>query len=335
MKPLKLALLSLILAFPLLAMDDDWCGNSPNIDFPFLEDPETRAMMLAAEGVTNTAFDIFNELKKTEKNIIFSPFSIHASLAMTYAGAREATQTAMMKAFSYGENTATFHKGYGNLMKSLLTHGNGEKATLKISNDMWVQSGLHLEQAFLDVVAGGYNATPIEMNFAKRPEEAVLAINKKVAQDTNGEIPNLLKRLEDSTAMVLTNAVFFQAPWTHQFSEYTEAGPFTTTDGGIMATDYMRVENKFGYGEDENKQFLFMPYQGTTMSALIVLPKEGMTESYMNEMSAFDFNIMMGAMDDRRNVDVKMPTFGMRSAPRLKDVLEKLGLGILFDSQTI
>ena len=61
-------------------------------------DPETK---LVAEGNNRFALQLYQKLQDDKGNLFFSPYSISTALAMTYAGARGATQEQMAQVLSF------------------------------------------------------------------------------------------------------------------------------------------------------------------------------------------------------------------------------------------
>ncbi len=52
----------------------------------------------ASKSVNAFAMDLYAQLRRSEGNLIFSPYSVSMALAMTYAGARGNTESQMAKA---------------------------------------------------------------------------------------------------------------------------------------------------------------------------------------------------------------------------------------------
>lgn len=75
---------------------------------------EQKIIQNAPQGVNKLNFDLYQELSSVP-NLVFSPFSISLVLAMTYAGAKELTESEMKKALYFGDNTLAFHKSFGEL----------------------------------------------------------------------------------------------------------------------------------------------------------------------------------------------------------------------------
>ncbi len=70
----------------------------------------------------NIAFacDLYQQLKKTEGNIFFSPYSISTALAMTYAGARKNTATEMAQTLHFDQlGQAGLHPAFAALEAAL------------------------------------------------------------------------------------------------------------------------------------------------------------------------------------------------------------------------
>src|SRR5579871_3447671 len=106
------------------------CGKRPNMDVNPMPAPNIHAesqdlqeaQVAAANAKTSTnkfAFDLYRDLAASETNVVFSPFSISLALAMTYAGAKDDTESALRKVFYFGDNTLDFHKSYGEFASTL------------------------------------------------------------------------------------------------------------------------------------------------------------------------------------------------------------------------
>ena len=76
---LAVGLLSLCLWGAVLAMNTT----------PLLEDkPDPQALKAFAQETNQFGFDLFQQLRRQEGNLFFSPYSIQSALAMTTTGAK-------------------------------------------------------------------------------------------------------------------------------------------------------------------------------------------------------------------------------------------------------
>lgn len=281
------------------------------------------------------AFELYRKLASSSENITFSPFSISTALAMTYAGAKEETAASFKKVLYYGDNTLDFHKSLGDFAL-LLTHKDRSKndTTIKISNVLWLQKDFSIVENFKTTLANAYKAKPIQLDFAKLPGPSTATINQTIAQQTNGEIPKLLKQdLRQDTRFVLTNALYFKSKWQNAFETGDSSkGAFTLSNGSKKNVLFMRQEDRFMYGEDDQKQFLLMPYQDNDFATLFVLPKEGKLAAVENSLDETRFSAMLAQLS-RQKVSLWLPKFSQRSSPNIKKLLIELGLEVAFDDE--
>ena len=158
----------------------------------------------------------------SDKNLFFSPSSIHTALAMTYAGARGETEKQMAaglrlpvrKDVADGMITKdgkcirlgpTFwpqkrlHPAY----KGLLAHlkpGKRAGYKLHVANALWGQQGYKWLPPFLKTTKDNYGAGLREVDFIRATEKSRNTINAWVEDQTNDKIKELLKKAESSTA---------------------------------------------------------------------------------------------------------------------------------------
>jgi serpin B len=248
---ISLGLLVMALAASALAGCAAPSGNVANADLlrsdkPRLAAPsldEARVPELVA-GNTQFALALYRELFSAERNLFYSPYSISAALAMTYAGARAETEQQMAEALHFTLPQAQLHAAFNALDQLLLSTADADDAEafrLHIANTTWGQQGHHWLEAFLDTLAENYGAGLRQVDF-RQAEETRRLINQWVLEQTEGKIEELLPAgaVDGETALVLTNAVYFKAAWKYAFAEAaTQAGPFTLLDGSQVSVSMM------------------------------------------------------------------------------------------------
>jgi len=191
-------------------------------------DPQVADADLAEVVAGNNAFamDFYQQARKSEGNLFFSPYSLSMALAMTYAGARGETEQQMAQALHFGLPQEQLHPAFNALDLDLSSRASdaedmddGQAFQLNIANALWGQSGYPFLEAFLDQLALSYGAGLRLVDFAQAAEEARLEINQWVEEQTQGKIKDLIPEgipLE-MTRLVLTNAIYFKADWQFPF----------------------------------------------------------------------------------------------------------------------
>jgi len=309
-------------------------NTNQTVDITALLARETEIVNKLPKSSNSLAFDIYKDLS-SEKNITFSPLSISLALAMTYAGSRADTETAMKKVLYYGDNNLDFHKSYGEFANLLACKDRSTNNTVfKISNGLWIEDKYSVLDNFKNILADGYKAEVSLLDFANNPSQSTEAINSAVATQTNGEIDKLLKQdLDPSTRLVLTNALYFKSNWEEPFeASNTSDGNFTKSDNSNYITKFMSKTDKYFYGEDEQKQYLLMPYKDSEFAALFVLPKKDQLKAVQDNFDEKSYNAMLNNLSEKK-VHVWLPKFSQRTSPNIKDLLTKRGLGVLFDAE--
>ena len=98
--------------------------------------PESTLSELSA-GNSAFAFDLYQAISKADGNLFYSPYSVSAALAMTYAGARSNTERQMAETLHYVLPQEQLHRAF-NALDLSLTGGssNGEGFELSIANSL-------------------------------------------------------------------------------------------------------------------------------------------------------------------------------------------------------
>jgi serpin B len=284
----------------------------------------------------NTAFalDLYKQLQTAKGNLFFSPFSISAALAMTYAGARENTARQMAAALHFTEAPDRLHQSLGELLSQLNSVQEETDVELRVANALWAQKGYQFLDEFIRVVRQSYQAELNQADFAAADEAARQAINTWVERQTNQKIKDLIPPgvLNALTRLVLVNAIYFKGFWESQFKPAdTRDMDFWLSADTTVKLPLMRQKHEFGYWENEWLQMLEMPYKDKSLSLVVLLPKEKSGISELEQKLTLE-NMMTWQNNLRtRKVIVFFPKFKIESKFSLSQILASMGMRDAFD----
>jgi len=296
-----------------------------------------------ANGNSAFAFDLYQALREEGGNLFYSPYSISLALAMTYAGARGETEQQMADTLHFILSQDRLHPAFNGLDLELARRGEGAKGKdeegtrpgrrvqgfrLNIVNALWGQDGYKFLAEFLDLLAENYGAGLRLLDFAKAPEESRVTINDWVSDQTEGRIEDLIPKglIDTLTRLVLTNAIYFNAAWSHPFQErLTRDGTFYLLDGSEVTVPMMRQTESFGYAEGEGYQAVELPYDGHELSMVILLPETGGFEEFEGSLDAERVDAIVKNLA-RMQVALTMPKFELESDFSLAQVLVAMGM---------
>jgi serpin B len=228
--------------------------------------------------------------------------------------------------FSLGQQK--LHPAMAELARRLQP-GKQSKYRLSIANALWGQSGYPFLPEFLALNRDVYGAPLHLVDFAGATEEARRTINAWVEEQTEKKIKDLLQPgvLNDDTRLVLTNAVYFNAAWERPFDKKeTREEPFAVTPDLKVKVPMMHQDGPFRYLANEDLQVLELPYKGTELSLLVLLPRkvDGLPE-WEKRLTAATLKKWLAGLREGR-VGVSLPRFECTSAIRLDQVLQDLGM---------
>ncbi|MCX8126983.1 MAG: serpin family protein, partial [Dehalococcoidia bacterium] len=236
----------------------------------------------------NTAFllDLYQQLRQTApgSNLFYSPYSISLALAMTYGGARTETETALAKALHFTLPQERLHQAFNALSLELGKRGQGARGKddqpfrLHIVNAVWGQRDYNFLATYLDLLAENYGAGLRTLDFKAAPDPCRVTINNWVSDQTEGRIKDLIPPggITALTRLVITNAIYFNAAWLHQFDKnLTSPGLFHLLDGKTVTVPMMKLAKSFGYFSGNGYEAVELPYSGNEISMVVILPKAG------------------------------------------------------------
>ena len=310
-----------------------------------LANVDTKAL---SAGNTQFGLDLYGELAGKEKgNVFFSPYSISEALGMTYLGAAGQTRDEMRKVlcvpmghlkqaevttWTNDELAAAYKDFHGKLESS------AGKFHLHVANALWGAQDAKFKSDFLTTVDAQFGGKLSSLDFSKS-DQAARTINDWVAGQTQQKIKDLVpaSALDASTRLVLTNAIYFKAPWQHQFNdELTKDRDFFMGAEKKIQAKMMEQTGHFRYNEAEGVKVLEMAYEKSPVSMVILLPdkKDGLGDlakalaDKPKEGSALD-----PYLKDMKSpkVHVVLPKFKFTCQFSLSDALQKLGMKLAFE----
>jgi serpin B len=311
-------------------------SNKPRVTSPNVSTSDLSDLV---SGNSAFAFDLYQALREKEGNLFYSPYSISLALAMTYAGARGETEQQMADTLHF-LSQSRLHNAFNGLDLELASRGegaqgkDGEGFRLNIVNALWGQKDYKFLDEFLDVLAENYGAGMRLLDFINAPEEARITINDWVSDQTEGKIKDLIPQgvIDELTRLVLTNAIYFNAAWLSPFSkDATQDGTFHLLNGGEVIVPMMRQSESFGYAEGEGYQAVELPYDGSELSMVILLPEAGHFEDFEASLSADRVDSIIRDLEDKY-VALTLPKFEFESEFSLADTLAAMGMPIAFTS---
>ena len=336
---MKKALLSILAVVLLVSIAG--CAASPTAGVVLSGEqrntsPNTGTSDVAAlvKGNSEFSFDLFQALKQQQGNLFYSPYSISLALAMTYAGARNETETEMANVLHFTLPQDRLHPAFNWLDLALANQSGSAKGQdvngfrLHIVNALWGQKDYKFLDSFLDVVGRNYGAGLRLLDFINQPEPSRVTINDWVSDQTEGKIKDLLPQgvIDAATRLVLTNAIYFNALWLSPFDKgATSNGTFHLIGGGNVTVPMMMQTHSFGYASGDGYQAVELPYNGSQLSMVILLPDSGKFEAFENKLNATFADRIISDLGFCE-VDLTLPRFKYEYECSLADTLVGMGM---------
>lgn len=283
---------------------------------------------------TKFAIDVYQRISTSEGNLSFSPYSLSAALAMTYAGARGKTEEEMAHALRFTLSQEYLHPSFQNLESHLNDIQNSGGMKLSIANSLWPEHNYKFLNAYLGLLKEYYSASVIPLDYKSKRDESREAINAWVEGKTQGKIKDLIETgmLDELTRLVLVNAIYFKGRWEHQFeAKDTKNAPYYVSPGKTINHPMMSQVNKFGYAKIGPGHLLEIPYAGGDLSMLVLLPHNkdglGVLERSLSIQSLSDWKRKI----KKERVQVYLPKFEIEQGLRMGQTLRSLGMVDAFD----
>ncbi len=313
-----------------LEISDEKTGSKTTLEISDLQWKNPKPTSVAfdpSEAVNELAFDLYGKLAaENEGNLFFSPYSISTALAMTYGGARGETAEQMDTVLHLGGPEPT-HPAFAYLRKTLNNVQETGRVQLNVANALWPQKDFTFLPDYLALTKKYYGSELHPVDYKADAEGARQQINTWVEDQTNDKIKDLIAEgaLNARTRLVLANAIYFKGNWATQFkTSATRPAPFTLAEGTKIDVPMMSQTGDFMLARTEKVQALELPYEGSELSMVILLPNPGENPQPVS-LDELEFN--------QREVMVQMPKFKLESSFTLGSTLAAMGMPLAFSKQ--
>lgn len=286
------------------------------------------------------ALDLYAKLtqdpENKESSVFFSPFSISSALAIVYEGARGTTADEIQSIFHFPKDDATRRAGFAGIISGI--NSGDADYTLSTANALWAEQTYPFLPEYTSTAERYYSARVTNLDFKNNTEASRLTINNWVEDQTNNRIQDLVPSgaLDNSTRLVITNAVYFKGTWGTQFDKaQTKQDIFSVSPGTTTSVQMMQMTGEgavFPYKEADLFQALEMPYaheSGKQLSMLVILPKGNNLAAVESSLNTLDLPGLRESLRSER-VDVYFPKFRLETTYNLPDTLASMGMPIAF-----
>ncbi|XP_054439354.1 serpin B3 [Pteronotus mesoamericanus] len=300
-----------------------------------------------SEANTRFAHDLFQQLRKSEKeNIFYSPLSISAALAMVYLGSRENTALEIQKALHFNEVTedtkggaTTVHvEKSGNVhqqFQKLLTELNKPTNAyeLHLANKIFADETFLFLQEYMDDVKKFYLASVENVDFRNAAEESRQIINSWAESQTKGKIKEAFPQgsIGNATVLLLVNAIYFKGQWNKKFDpELTKLDEFWVNKDTSKPVQMMKQRGVFNFTllDDVPAKILEIPYKDKDLSMVLLLPSEIDGLQQLEEKLTAEKLVEWTSSQSMsmRHVDLHLPRFKVAGSYRLQREMKALGM---------
>jgi serpin B len=295
-------------------------------------DPATESLVGSDNGF---ALDLYGQLRSTEGNLFFSPYSIDSALMMVRAGAAGGTGEEITRTLKLaGLKPEEIGAASGVLANRFSANIGSKGYDLHVANAMWGEVGANFLPEYMELLKRNFAAELNEVEF-RHPEEASGMINDWVTHKTNGRITSLISAgaINDLTKLILTNAIYFKGTWSEPFkTRATHEVPWDEGAGKSPAKATMMFQTgDFDFLKEEGLEALQMPYAGGDLAMLVILPERASGLGDLEKtLDAKRLAEIVAGLRPEEEVEVGFPKFKLETQYDLAQTLPKMGMPSAF-----
>ncbi|KAH9376110.1 hypothetical protein HPB48_005663 [Haemaphysalis longicornis] len=292
--------------------------------------------MSLSNAVGYLAVDLYDQLRhartKRHTNVICSPLSMAAALAMTLGGARAKTAEELYAVLRAKEGRT--HQFFASFMHKLSS--TDRNADISIANRLYCDERLAVQASYMEFLNAHYGSEIIPVDFANKCENVRAEINQWVKTMTDPLMMNVLARdsISPSTSVLLVSAMHFTGIWESPFlASSTSRQDFHLSTKHKVKVDMMYQKQDFAVSHSAvlKARAIELPYHGRRTSMIILLPDEieGLhhLEHHLSVPALLD---LLGGLKDLSDVKLSVPKLVVNQCLSYKSILTTMGITELF-----
>ncbi|XP_012166704.2 leukocyte elastase inhibitor isoform X2 [Bombus terrestris] len=321
-----------------------------------LQDWGNHVNNIIANGVLKFGLDVEREIHRTRgvslieqrDNIVFSPTSLAAILAIVLAGSAgrtfdEASKVLGLEAgIDISQNSEVVHQMFGVLLSQLQSKESAGilLPQLNFATAAYVQDGFPILPQFKLLSKEIYQTDIFNVDFIRNGKGAEEMINMWVRQKTKGKITSILNHVPGSgTAMILLSALYFNGEWDQYFLDgATKRRPFFIEPNETVSVNMMYNGGTFPFYLDKKlgAKIIGFPYKGRELSMYVLLPTTPGAKALREFKNKLTVDIIENLIKNAKNETcvIGFPRMKLSTSLSLRPTLAALGLESLFDPVT-
>ncbi|XP_021034836.1 serine protease inhibitor A3M [Mus caroli] len=287
---------------------------------------------------TDFAFSLYKKLalKNPDKNIVFSPLSISAALALVSLGAKGNTLEDILEGLKFNltkTSEADIQQGFGHLLQRLSQPG--DQVQISTGSALFIEKHLQILAEFQEKARALYQAEAFTADF-QQPHKATKLINDYVSNQTQGMIKELISELDTDTLMVLVNYIYFKGKWKISFDpQDTLESDFYLDEKRSVTVPMMKMKfltTRHFRDEELSCSVVELKYTGNA-SALFILPDQGRMQQVEASLQPETLRKWWKSLKTRKIGELYLPKFSISTDYSLKDILPELGIKEIFSKE--
>ncbi len=318
----------------------DYALLSSDIERDLAPDATVDELNAFTLGNHQLTVDLHQTATVSGENTMLSTYSIRSAFSLLYPGARGETAQEIAEVMGFD----------GDIDRALTTMNAADLAmadrnveadeqreleavSLHTANAFWSAHGAQWSEQYLDRLALNLGAPVYLTDFANEPEVSRQTINQWVEDQTEERIKDLLPEgsIRNITQAVLTNAVYFKAPWASKFkAEATRDQEFNLLDGSSIPVPTMSQTTEIKYADGEGYQAAQLPFRNGQLAMVLIVPEAGQLADFEADLTAETLGEIATNLDTVR-AHIQIPKFEFETTTVLNNPLQTLGLQKIFN----
>lgn len=286
-------------------------------------------------GGERFAADLHRQLvhgSKRNTNLVLSPSSLRAALAMTRPGARGRTASELDRVLGLDPRQSgggSQFRAIEDALRQRSHDGDLELFGFATDHRLWPDRSLRLVPAYPSLLKKEWDVTLESLDLQLNPEKARRRINQVIAKSTRGLIPEAIApgAMRANARLMISSTTWLRSNWKHPFTQGVRPLKFLAPARTVSAAG-MSLTKTLRYAENDDLQLVALPLADNELEFIVILPRSetGLT-AFEKSLTGKMLRTRLALLkDSRRVVRLTLPRFSIEQRHDLVDHLRALGL---------